>query len=146
MLLSCDDERGCNVVDAKFDVELAADGRLETLEILVVLVFGWFEPAGPASVRRGGGISALSLPPETGPPHGGTKPPAAATAVASRASWPTHQSHRSHPITVAKVPHPTTETGLRRSWKMPTKQTTKMMTEQTCWTMTVESATNGQKS
>lgn len=47
---------------------------------------------------------------------------------------------------VAKLPQPTTETGLTRSWKMPTKQTTKMMTEQTCWTMMVESAIRGQKS
>lgn len=61
-------------------------------------------------------------------------------------SSPTHQSHSSQPMKVAKLPKPTTDTGLTRSWKMPTKHTTKMMTEHTCWTITVESATSGQKS
>lgn len=61
-------------------------------------------------------------------------------------SCPTHQSQRSHPRNVKRLPHPTTATGETRSWKMPTKQTMKIMTEQTCWTMTVESATRGQKS
>jgi hypothetical protein len=61
-------------------------------------------------------------------------------------SCPTHQSHNTHPRTVAIEPHPTTATGETRSWNMPTKQKTKIMTEQTCWTMTVESATRGQKS
>lgn len=49
-------------------------------------------------------------------------------------------------MTVEKLPQPTTVSGLTRSRKMPAKQTTKQMTEHTCCTMTVESATNGQKS
>lgn len=61
-------------------------------------------------------------------------------------SWPTHQSHNHHPRKVAILPPPTTATGDTRSWKIPTKHTTNIMTEQTCWTMTVESATRGQKS
>jgi hypothetical protein len=61
-------------------------------------------------------------------------------------SCPTHQSQRTQPTNVAMLPQPTTATGETRSWKMPTKQTMNMMTEQTCWTMTVESATRGQKS
>jgi hypothetical protein len=62
------------------------------------------------------------------------------------ASCPTHESHNTQPRTVAMLPHPTTAPGETRSWKMPTKQTIKIMTEQTCCTMTVESATRGQKS
>jgi hypothetical protein len=61
-------------------------------------------------------------------------------------SCPTHQSQRTQPRKVAMEPQPTIATGETRSWTMPTKQTTKIMTEQTCWTMTVESATRGQKS
>jgi hypothetical protein len=61
-------------------------------------------------------------------------------------SSPTHQSHNSQPRNVAMLPQPTIATGETRSWKMPTKQTTNIMTEQTCWTMIVESATRGQKS
>jgi len=61
-------------------------------------------------------------------------------------SCPTHQSHNTQPRIVATLPQPTTASGAMRLWKMPTKQTMKMMTEQTCWTMTVESATKGQKS
>jgi hypothetical protein len=61
-------------------------------------------------------------------------------------SCPTHQSHKSHPKNVAMLPQPTTATGETRSWNIPTKQTIKIMTEQTCCTMTVESATSGQKS
>ena len=61
-------------------------------------------------------------------------------------SCPTHQSHNSQPRKVAILPQLTIATGETRSWKMPTKQTTKIITEQTCWTMTVESATRGQKS
>ena len=61
-------------------------------------------------------------------------------------SCPTHQSQRSQPTKVAIEPQPTMETGETPFSRMPTKQTTKIMTEQTCWTMTVESATKGQKS
>jgi hypothetical protein len=61
-------------------------------------------------------------------------------------SCPTHQSHSNHPKNVAMLPHPTTATGETRLCSISTKQTTKIMTEQTCWTMTVESATSGQKS
>jgi len=61
-------------------------------------------------------------------------------------SCPTHQSQRTQPRKVAMEPQPTIATGETRSWTMPTKQTTKIMTEQTCWTMTVESVTRGQKS
>lgn len=79
--------------------------------------------------------------------------PLLATAVAapepSSPSWSssdTHCSHSSQPRKVAKLLQLTTETGETRSWKMPTKQTMKTMTEQTCCRMTVESATRGQKS
>lgn len=61
-------------------------------------------------------------------------------------SCPTHQSHSNQPRKVAMLPPPTTETGDTCLWNMPTKHTTNIMTEQTCCTMTVESATSGQKS
>ena len=61
-------------------------------------------------------------------------------------SCPTHQSHNNHPRNVAMLPQPTTETGDMRSWMMPTKQTINIITEHTCCTMTVDSATRGQKS
>jgi hypothetical protein len=61
-------------------------------------------------------------------------------------SFAIQRSHRSHPRNVAKLLQLTTETGLTRSWKIPMKQTTKIMTEHTCCTMTVLSATKGQKS
>ena len=58
----------------------------------------------------------------------------------------TQRSHRSQPTNVAKLLQLTTDTGETRSCEMATKQTRKMMTEQTCWRMTVESETRGQKS
>jgi hypothetical protein len=66
--------------------------------------------------------------------------------AAARSSSPTQMSHRIQPRMVQVLLHDTTVTGDTRSWKMPTKQTRKMATEQTCWTMTVESATSGQNS
>lgn len=71
---------------------------------------------------------------------------AAAAAAAESISSASQRSQRIHPRKVARLLQETTATGDTRSWKMPTKQTTKMMTEQTCWTITVESATSGQKS
>jgi hypothetical protein len=53
-------------------------------------------------------------------------------AKLAASSCPTHQSHSNQPINVAMLPQPTTATGDTRSWNIPTKQTTKMMTEQTC--------------
>lgn len=67
-------------------------------------------------------------------------------STSSSSSCPTHQSHTSHPINVAKLLQPTTETGDTRSWKMPTKKVTNIVTEHTCWSITVESATRGQNS
>ena len=61
-------------------------------------------------------------------------------------SCPTHQSHSTQPRKVAMLPPPTTETGETLRWEIPTKHTTNIITEQTCCTMTVESATRGQKS
>jgi len=131
------------VVARRLDEELVADGRLDVLLLLAVL-------GGAVE-----GVSSAAVPLPLLPP-----PPAAAAARCSRygrpvpppgsspspLSSPTHRSQSSQPRKVAKLPHPTTDTGLTRSWKMPTKHTTKMMTEQTCCTMTVESATSGQKS
>jgi hypothetical protein len=68
------------------------------------------------------------------------------SSAASSSSLRTQLSQRPQPSIVPKLPQPTTLTGLSRSWKMPTKQQTNIATEQTCWTMTVESATRGQKS
>lgn len=64
----------------------------------------------------------------------------------SSSSSDTHLSQRIHPTKVPKLLQLTTETGLTRAWKMPTKQTMNMVTEQTCCRMMVESATRGQKS
>lgn len=61
-------------------------------------------------------------------------------------SCPTQESHRTQPSTVAMLPQPTTAPGETYFWDMLTKHTIKIMTEQTCCTMTVESATRGQKS
>jgi hypothetical protein len=121
-------------------VELAADGRFNVLEMLTVLALsiGWSSPA--ESCRLGGRYSLHVSRPRM------RRALVSASPDAPPDSRVTHQSHNSHPRKVAKLLHPTTETGLTRSWKMPTKQTTKIMTEQTCWTMTVESATRGQKS
>ena len=62
------------------------------------------------------------------------------------ASWPTQKSQSTQPRTVPALPQLTTETGETRCWYMPTKEQTKIATEEMCWTMTVESATRGQKS
>lgn len=75
--------------------------------------------------------------------------PSIALSVAlrfSECSVNAHQSHRIQPTAVPTLPQQTTETGLTRPWTIPTKQQTKMATEQTCCTITVESATSGQKS
>lgn len=77
------------------------------------------EPASPSTTRSG--------------------PPAFSSAFA-------HVSQSIHPTAVPTLPQQTTETGLTRPWTIPTKQQMKITTEQTCCTMTVESATNGQKS
>ena len=61
-------------------------------------------------------------------------------------SWPTQKSQRTQPSTVSALPQLTTETGETRCWYMPTKEQTKIATEEMCCTMTVESATRGQKS
>lgn len=61
-------------------------------------------------------------------------------------SCPSHQSHTTQPSTVAHDPHPTTAPGDTFSWYIPTKHAMKIATEHTCCTMTVESATRGQKS
>lgn len=72
-------------------------------------------------------------------------PPAAGSSSLSCSS-DTQRSQRIQPRNVAKLLPLTRETGDTRSWKMPTKQTMKRMTEQTCCRITVESATSGQKS
>lgn len=75
---------------------------------------------------------------------------AAAAVLAASSSWSssseTHLSQRSHPTKVPRLLQLTTATGLTRAWKIPTKQTINMVTEQTCCRMMVESATRGQKS
>jgi hypothetical protein len=135
---------GGGIIGTRFVVELAAEGRLDTLEMLVVLAFGWLlfppPPPSPESCRRGGPNSRLSL--RSLMLLLLAKPSSGSSSVSS----PIHQSQSSQPITVEKLPQPTTVLGLTRSKKMPAKQTTKQMTEQTCCTMTVESATRGQKS
>lgn len=109
-------------------VELAAEGRFERLGVLI-LGRGWSSP--DESWRRSGRM---------------TRALASSSLALPRVSWVTHQSHNSQPRKVAKLPQPTTDMGLTRSWNMPTKQTMNIMTEQTCCTMTVVSATRGQKS
>ena len=66
--------------------------------------------------------------------------------VAKAASWPTQKSQSTQPRTVPALPQLTTVTGETHCWYMPTKEQTNMATEEICWTMTVESATRGQKS
>lgn len=61
-------------------------------------------------------------------------------------SCPTHQSHSNQPRKVAILPPPTTATGEMLFWNIPMKHTTNIITEHTCCTITVESATSGQKS
>jgi hypothetical protein len=74
---------------------------------------------------------------------------AAAAAFASSSmssSSDTQRSQRIQPTKVPKLLQLTTDTGDTRSWYIPTKQTMKMVTAQTCCRITVESATSGQKS
>ena len=113
--------------------------------MLLLLLLLWLDGcwAGPDESCRWGGRYSLQA---RSPRMMRARAASLSLAAAPWVSWVTHQSHSSQPRKVAKLPHPTTDTGLTRSWKMPTKQTTKMMTEQTCCTMTVESATKGQKS
>jgi hypothetical protein len=68
------------------------------------------------------------------------------STIFASSSLPTHKSHTHQPITVPVDPTVTTPCGLTRSWYIDTKHTMKITTAQTCCTMTVESATNGQKS
>jgi hypothetical protein len=101
-----------------------------------------------ARVRRR--LSVLSPP--TAPPPAPDESRVAAAEVpglgdpSSSASSAIQSSHSSQPKKVPKLLQLTTETGDRWFWKMPAKQAMKMMTEQTCCRMTVESATRGQKS
>lgn len=121
-------------------MELAAEGKFDTLEMLTVLALSIGLPSPEESCRRGGRYSLDARP---------SRIMRALTSSSSHplgASFVTHESQSSQPRKVAKLLHPTTDTGLTRSWKIPTKHTTKMMTEHTCCTMTVESATSGQKS
>lgn len=124
-------------------VELAADGRFEVLDMLAVLMLlassGWLGPE-LESCWRGGRYSRYILPPRM------LRTLSPLSPAPPWSSWVTQKSHSSHPRKVAKLPHPTTDTGLTRSWNMPTKHTTNIMTEQTCCRITVESATKGQKS
>ena len=72
-----------------------------------------------------------------------------ATLLLRSSSWSssvTQRSHSSHPKKVHELLQLTMETGETRSWNMYAKHTTKMMTEHTCCSITVESATSGQKS
>lgn len=59
---------------------------------------------------------------------------------------PSQKSQATHPSIVHILPQLTTDMGLTRSWKIAVKQQTKITTEQTCCTITVKSATKGQKS
>ena len=69
-----------------------------------------------------------------------------ASAAALIASCPTQKSQKTQPSTVPALAQLTTATGEALSSLIPTKQQTKMTTEQICCTITVESATRGQKS
>lgn len=139
----------------RFAVELAGDGAPDG-----TLPDGFGAAAVVDSTRNGcGGLRTLparlrrrTLPART-TGAGAALPSAAADAAAAAlassslsSSSDTQRSQRIQPTKVAKLLQLTTDTGDTRSWYMPTKQTMKMVTEQTCWRMTVESATSGQKS
>lgn len=135
------DVRGCLAVRWRLEVELAAEGAADVVvEGAAVEMFD--------STRNGGG--RRTLPARVRRRMLPLRPMLLAALLLASSPWlsssATQRSQRSHPRNVAKLDQLTTETGDTRSWKMPTKQTMKMMTEQTCWSMTVESATRGQKS
>lgn len=88
----------------------------------------------------------VELAAETVELYGGDGMICCGRGLGALSSCPIHQSHNSHPKNVAKLPHPTTATEDIRSCTIPIKQTMNIITEQTCCTMTVESATRGQKS
>lgn len=129
----------------RFVVEFAADGSADE---------GLEDAAEPASnglnsgrlilaalVRR---LDKLELLPTV--PVGALEDVSPSFCAAFSSSSVTQRSHKSQPRKVAKLVQLTIDVGETRSWNMQVKQTMKMMTEQTCWRTTVESATNGQKS
>jgi hypothetical protein len=124
----------------RFVVELAAEGVADGAAV-----------DGADSIRSGVGrrmlpvrVGRLKLPVRPALPITFAATPRLGSSGSSISD--SQRSHKIHPTNVAKLLQLVTATGDTRSWFMPTKQTTNMMTEHTCCSMTVESATRGQKS
>ena len=135
---------GWPAVEARLTVELAADALCDP-----GFDGGADSPEGPNSARKGVGrlkLAALVLLLLRLPLLPTTTVATLVLKSSTVSSSDTHRSHSSHPRNVPKLLQLTMDTGETRSWKMHAKHTMKMMTEQTCCSITVESATSGQKS
>lgn len=131
----------CNAVGAwRLVVELAAEAAADGAAV-----------DGADSTRSGVGrrmlpvrVERLKLPVRPALPMTFAATPRLGSSGSSISE--SQRSHRIHPTNVAKLLQLVTATGDTRSWNIPTKQTTKIITEHTCCRITVESATRGQKS